>query len=277
MKKIVVFTLAAVLLMAAGCSGITQEAYDALVAERDTLQSEVNTLQSEADALQSENASLNLSLESMTQALEEIIQPPEEPAEEALEEAAAAQADAFDAAAVISQLEVSEYAYTSSINTPWAIMTVQNNSDFNLDISVELTQFDEEGNMIGVSSQDQEAFESGQAIALTFMLDEQPASTEYKISVANEDWYTCVQSALSYEITQTDDKAIIAVTNTGDIAAEFVYGTALFFNGDELAGFDSTYFTDADYELKPGETINGELRCYDSFDSVQIYFAGRAG
>ena len=49
----------------------------------------------------------------------------------------------------------------------------------------------------------------------------------------------------------------------------------LFFSGDKVVGFDSTYFVDDDSELKPGKTITKELHCYEEYDSVKIYFTGR--
>jgi len=49
----------------------------------------------------------------------------------------------------------------------------------------------------------------------------------------------------------------------------------LFFDGDELVYYNSSYFTDSDYELKPGKEITKELRSYSDYDSTVIILTGR--
>ena len=40
------------------------------------------------------------------------------------------------------------------------------------------------------------------------------------------------------------------------------------------AGYD--FFSPVDFELKPGETLSGELNCYSQFDHVEVYYEGRS-
>jgi|GEM_PF-973283 len=180
----------------------------------------------------------------------------------------------FNEETVISQLEVTPYQYTSSIKTPWVFLTVKNNTKFNLDITIDLKTYDSDGNIIGAKSYSQEAFENNTETIFSFMLDEEPSSIEYEISAKEEDWYECVVANLVYESTSAKNKEIISVTNNGDDAAEFVECTVLFFNGEKVVGFDTRYFSDDDYELKPGKTITEELTSYKAYDSYKIYFTG---
>ena len=66
------------------------------------------------------------------------------------------------------------------------------------------------------------------------------------------------------------------MTNNGEKAAEFVQGTVLFFVGDEVVGESTAYFSDDDYELKPGKTLIREMNCWASYDSFEVYFSGWA-
>ena len=107
------------------------------------------------------------------------------------------------------------------------------------------------------------------------MPDEKFARMEYELSVKEEKYYDCVISDLSYESVSAKDKEIVSVTNNGSEAAEFVEVYALFFKEGKIVDFDSTYFVDDDYELKPGKTITEELHCYEDYDSVEFFLTGR--
>lgn len=49
----------------------------------------------------------------------------------------------------------------------------------------------------------------------------------------------------------------------------------MFFLGGILVDYDSSYFTDSDYELKPGDTITEQFNSYDDFDKIEFYLTGR--
>lgn len=180
----------------------------------------------------------------------------------------------FDEATVLSQLEVTEYSYKSSV-WHYAFLVIANKSEFDIEVSVDIKFYDKNGDLVGAKNGEQEAFESGTEIVMYFMPDEAYAKMEYELSVEEEDWYECVVSDLTYESTTAKKKEIVSVTNNGTEAAEFVEGSALFFKGDKVVGFEQTYFTDDDSELKPGKTITKEMDCYKKYDSVKFFFTGR--
>jgi len=180
----------------------------------------------------------------------------------------------FDETEVLSQLNVTEYKYSDSFWN-YFFLVVENNSEFNLDLSASVKFYDESGNLTGANDSSQEAFESGTKTILCFMPDDSFDSFEYELSVSEETTFNCVVSDLSFETTTATEKEILSVTNNGEKAAEFVEAYALFFMGEEVVGFTSDYFVDDDSELKPGETITREMDCYQPYDSVQFYFTGR--
>jgi lipoprotein len=250
MKNVLCLLLAlACVLSLAACSGsrgVSQEDYDSLKQAYDELKEQYDALVGERAAVQTQTGKQ------------------QEPT---------AQRDDFDAETVLSQLEVQEYKYSSN---PWhyAFLSVKNNSEYDLSISVSV-KFYNDGELIGAKDAQEHAFEKGTEILLYFMPDEDFTEMEYEISADKEDGYECVVSELSYENVSAKNKEIISITNNGEYAAEFVECRCLFFSGEKVVGFDSQYFTDDDYELKPGKTITKELDCYEAYDSAKFFFTGR--
>ena len=119
------------------------------------------------------------------------------------------------------------------------------------------------------------AFEKGTKTMVYFSLDEKFVRTEYEIIVSEEDYFECVVSDLSYETVTAKHKEIVSVTNNGSEPAEFVQVYVLFFKGEKVVEIDHAYYTDDDFELKPGKTMTKELECYEDYDSVQIFLMGR--
>lgn len=255
MKKIVVLLACfALCLTLTGCgSGVPQEEYDRVVSERDALQAEIDSMNNASNDSSESTVEYDNETSSSAQNNENA---------------------AFDESAVISQLEVTEYSLKSS-GWYYAFMVIKNNSAFDLDISVNINFYNDEGNIVGADSDNQSAFGAGTEIILYFMPDEDFASTEYELSVEQEEWYECAVSDLTYESTPAKDKEIVSVTNNGDAPIEYVKGCALFFNGENVVDYDDVFFDDNDYELKPGKTITKELACYEEYDSVKFFFTGR--
>lgn len=175
---------------------------------------------------------------------------------------------------IADKLDVTGYSYKSDFSN-YFFMVVKNNSELNAEISVEVNFYDDSGKIVGAKSGSQEALESGHETLLYFMPDEDYATVEYEITAKEETFYECVQSDLTYEATEAKDKIIVSVTNNGEKPAEFAQVSVLFFNGEDVVGFDQNYVTDDDSELKPGKTINKELDCYKPFDSYLVFLSGR--
>lgn len=180
----------------------------------------------------------------------------------------------FDEEKVLSQLEVTEYSYNTTI-WQYAFMTIKNNSEYEIKISAAAKFYNANDELIGAESADERPVAPGAEIILYFMPDEKYARMEYELSVDEDKRYESAVFDLSYESTSAKEKEIVSVTNNGSEAADFVQCYALFFLGDQIVGYDSSYFTDDDYELKPGKTITKEFDCYNEYDSVKFFFTGR--
>ena len=240
--------MCSMLLSMGGCSsGVSQEEYDKLVAE--------------LNELKGQNGTTNASTTNESNEKNE-------------DDAKPVVAGNFDEAAVLSKLNVTEYSYMSG-SRPWVFLVIENTSEFDLNLSVDLKTYDSAENLLAAKNASQEAVEHGTTTIISFMLDEPFAKTEYTLSASEEDSWGCVISDLSYESTAAKNKEILSITNNGQEPADYVEAIMLFFNGDTLVDHASSYFTDDDYELKSGETISKEMKCYEPYDSYKVYFTGR--
>ena len=123
------------------------------------------------------------------------------------------------------------------------------------------------------------AFAPGTEVAVKFNHDkddEEFARYEYTLLPKELTDYQCVTQDLDCKVSTDTDKATISVTNTGNLVAEYVQYTALFFQGDELVYADKDYVVDSDNEIKAGQTEKAESSCNKKFDSVKVYLNGSA-
>ncbi len=237
-------------LAACGGGGVSQEEYDRVVAERDALQAQLDAVatppaEGDADAAPAEDT-----------------QP--------------VQKGGFDEGAVIQQLNTKVYQYVNSIKIAKIFLVVENTSQYNLDLSVNVSGRNAEGGMVGAKQAEINAVSAGATVVFSVSMDEVPSEISYEFSAKQEEWFDSVIQNITYTSESAKDKEIVSVTNEGDKAIEFVEGTILFFSNGELVGSDNTYFIDNDSELKPGKTIIKEMNAREPYDAYEIYFSGRA-
>lgn len=249
MKKILMVLVCCLVMCGCGAAteGVSQAEYDKVVSERDAYKEELEALKSEITD------------------------------SEELKEESSESAPKLSGTDLNEMIDIKEYSYKSGTDTTWYIMEVTNDSPVTISAETNVIAKDADGNTIGAASSSEDAIESGYSICLLHMFDEgEPASYEYTISVKEDDYYAPILSDLSYEESDTGNKVIITCTNNGDEAAEFVEGTVLFFAGDKLLRHSTTYFTDDDSEIKPGNTIAEEFDFYgdEPYDNYKVYFTG---
>ncbi len=178
-----------------------------------------------------------------------------------------------------SDIEIlAEYTLPDSIG--WYtrhFIVVKNNLSETVDISTSSLAYAEDGTMVGAADAYFDALGAGCVSVLyeAFETDAKIASYETEINTSPSEYYESVIQDLSYVQNDIDGGAVFQVTNNGEDAADYVEGYALFFAGDELVGYESTYFTDDDSEIKPGKTISKQLTSYDNFDRIEFYLTGR--
>lgn len=176
-----------------------------------------------------------------------------------------------------SQMEITEYSMVNSIGDTYYIMVVKNNSSKTVELNVNATAKDADGNTIGATSSSENAVGSGREVCILNYFDGVKDATEfeYTLSVKEDEYYEDAVQDLEIEESKTDEKVILTVTNNGSESARFVEAQALFFQAGELVFYDSAYITDDESEIKAGAMISNELNCYKGYDEVKVFITGR--
>lgn len=180
----------------------------------------------------------------------------------------------YDEKEIINKIEITTYEEDSY--SKYCFATAKNNSVYDLDITVHISYFDEQNNLVGVGDCYIGAVEAGCEMVGFDMPDHDYDHITYEIEAKQCDWEKPAQSVLSYEVIEQKEKLIVSVTNGGEKTVKFAEGVALFFDSNEnVIGHDSTYFTDSDSEIGPGKTITKELSIYGAeYTSYKFWVAG---
>ena len=175
-------------------------------------------------------------------------------------------------------LSIEEYSYENTIGDTLYFLVIKNNSEQTIQINSNATAYDENKNIIGADSSELYALGGGCQSILTHYFDSvvNAKDFEYTLSIEKDIYYDSVIQDIKMETSVLDDKGIITCTNNGSESAQFLESTALFFNGNNLVYYGSTYITDNDSELKPNTTISEQIESYgNEFDNVKVYITGR--
>lgn len=258
MKSKCVVLLAILGVLMSGCStGVTQNQYESVVAERDDLKALLDSYNVNTKKQDEESAD-ETKTDVLTDAEKEVAKPKLEETDYS------------------KQLEITEYSYVNAINNTDYCMVVKNNSNETLKISANITAKSTDGSLIGAGTIEAVAVQSGYSVAMTRSFDGNDIDKfEYSITAALEDYYNPILSDVEMTISIADKKAIVSCTNNGEEAADYVQATALFFEDGKLIYTGGTSFSDSDYELKPGNTIVKEIKAFQIYDDVKVYLSGR--
>ncbi|MCI7357346.1 hypothetical protein [Enterocloster clostridioformis] len=255
MRKIAVMLIGCLILTGCSNSGITQELYESVVAERDALTQKLESL--EADV------SNNIQHEGEKVSTDETESKETSETKESQNE----------------NVEVlAEYTLPDGIG--WYtrhFIIVKNNSNETVDISTSSLAYSEDGTMVGAANGKLDALGAGCTSVLyeSFETNAQISRYEMELNTSPSQYYKSVIEDLSFVQNDIDGGAVFQVTNNGKDSAEFVEGYALFFKENELVGYESTYFTDDDSQIKPGKTISKQVTAYEDFDRIEFYLTGR--
>ena len=276
LKALALILTVLILVAMSGCSSIiTKEDLEDLEDQLSELEDQLEDLEDQVDELK-DNSAIQIAQESdTTTASQTTEQETEEITTQDPNTESEVTASAFDEDAVLGMLETTEYAYHSDYSS-YALLVIKNNSQYDLSLYGEMIFKDSDGALVGTVSSQTYAFEAGQETLMEFYSSDDFASFEYSLSADEETYYAPILSSLEKEVSMTDSKAVLSVTNNADMPAQYVQFYALFFSGDDLVYYDWGYCTDDDSEIKPGKTNYAQARSYEDFDSVLVYLSGRA-
>jgi hypothetical protein len=177
-----------------------------------------------------------------------------------------------------SDFEITEHLYADSYSTQYYLV-VKSNASVAVGITANATVKDANGAVLGADSMEIDILGPGETSLGYFYFDDVrgAATVEYELSYDTETYYTPVIGNLSIEQTINSKNVIVALTNNGTKAAQFVKAYALFFDANnKILDIASSYVVDDDHEIKTGKTIIKQLDAYESFDHVEVYLTGRS-
>ena len=172
-----------------------------------------------------------------------------------------------------------EYTLQSedSWSNPYRFLIIHNTGLQTVDVSTSSLAYDGNGNIISANNESFDALgpDCTSIIREYFETQEKIDHYETTIKASTSQYYKSVIQDLSYVQNDIAEGAVFQVTNNGEYAAEYVEGYALFFKEGNIVDYNSTFFTDDDYEIKPSDTISKQISSYEEFDSIEFYLTGR--
>lgn len=178
---------------------------------------------------------------------------------------------------VTTSLMVNDYQYESMFAT-YHFFEVTNMSPYTIRLTINDTAKNFAGAIIGATTSSEEDIPSGCTVfAKTYFSDVADVSSfDTSFQVTEESTFIPVLQGISVQTSNLGDKVTVTATNLGDKAAEFPEATAIFLKDGKVVYYGSDYLTDADYELKPGATISGQINAYSkNYDTVKVYLTAR--
>lgn len=177
-----------------------------------------------------------------------------------------------------SDIEVlKEYTYSDGFWYTYHFVVIKNNSDKDVAISTSTLAYKSDDSLISTANGSVEIIGAGATTIYYegFETEEKIAYYETEMTIDEDPYYDCPMEDLTYVKTDIKEGAIFQVTNNGDKAVEFTEGFALFIKDGKVVSWESQYFTDDDYEIKPGKTISKQYSAYKEYDTVEFYLNGR--
>ena len=169
-------------------------------------------------------------------------------------------------------IEVTPYVYEDTTGCSYLVLVMKNTSDTDFTLKINVQFENSNGKVVENLNDDVNAFSSGTEVAKQFSCDRKYATYKYNFETSQTDYNIPINQNLKHTESINGNTVTITAENTGDIAAEFVDYTILFFKGDTLVRCDDGYISDN--AIKPGETAVKEEDCSQEFDNVKVYLNG---
>ncbi len=186
----------------------------------------------------------------------------------------------YTANSITDALAIQDWIYDSYGSTIH-VFEITNNSPYTLEIGINDIAKNTAGVPIGAGSTSEYDVPAGSTIfALCYISNVTGVSRfDTSIETSLESSYIPVIQNVTMDISDLGDKVLVTLKNNGAQPVEFPEATAVFFNGNEIVDYATTYFTDSDSELKPGASMTKQLDYYNfddmGYDAVRVHITGR--
>ena len=173
-------------------------------------------------------------------------------------------------------LEIKEYSCVIDEQFAYYVAFVTNTSDKTLDVEINITTKDVDGNMVGSGTTSVLAVGSGQTSGLWTTFDKWKSidSFEYVLNVKGSS-YSPIKDVVSFDYNAMDKRVVMSATNNGDKDAEFVWVDVVFLKDGNMVDFREIRLTNNDSVLPAGQTLTGEGEIYSQYDDLAFAYNGR--
>lgn len=151
------------------------------------------------------------------------------------------------------------------------VLVVTNPMTEALQIRANVNFYDEDGILLGSDYGLTSICAPGDSYVISCGIGSPFTDYSYTLSTETNEYLISAPDDLLIDYVTLDDRVIVTGSNVGDAALDNADVTVLYYQGDRLVDWQSTYFCDLDYELKPGKSRTVQLLSYCDFDSVRIF------
>lgn len=167
------------------------------------------------------------------------------------------------------------YSYCDGTYT-YVAHVVANNSEKTVSLDASITAKDSSGNDVGYGNHQVDAIAPGQSVSLTDIFssaDVKDYSNSFKAFSTTA--RSCYGTITTTE-TLSHRTALINVENNTDETVFFLEVEVLFLKDGKLIEINGAQLMDNDAELKPHDSINQQLECYNSpdIDEIKVFYTG---
>lgn len=175
-----------------------------------------------------------------------------------------------------SDFTVTKYMYKSYFSS-YCFLVFKNNSSKTVGINFNVTAYNKKNKEIGAESGETDVIGPGEETIgyVMFYNVKSIHHVSYTLTFNETPYYESAISDLQVKQSKNKKNVVVSITNKGEEPAQFVKAYALFFNKKgKVIGFDWSYLTDSDNEIKSGAKRSKSLSCYKTFKKAKVYVAG---
>lgn len=174
-------------------------------------------------------------------------------------------------------LELKEYSCVIDDQFIYYIAFVANTSEKTVDVEINITAKNANGEMIGSATDQVLAVGSGQTSGLWATFDDWRSidSFDYELNV-KESTYQSIQDTVTFDHNAIDSHVIVSATNNGEKDADIVWVDVVFLKNGKMVDFREIMLTNSDSVLPAGQTLTGEGEIYsqNGFDEAIFAYNG---
>ena len=179
-----------------------------------------------------------------------------------------APSEKFDENRVNSEIDVEQYDFVDDNNDKYTIFVFENDSDFNVNAHIKLTAKDADDNILHEEEKTIKGLPMDGEAYVSFALDTDTETIVRTVTYEENSSKDNPLGKLSARATKADGGANITVRNSGTSEAEGLKYMTLFFEDDEVVGFDNGDVP----SIASGSTAVIPSVFYGSFDEAEVYF-----